>query len=124
LQSISCRIEAVCVKTLHDGKPSFGPSPPETAQAAWQSSPLFELASVLVRVDHVASRIVRSSIRRGWENCVQAVGCSERDFSPARRHEIVTKSRKKFLSPKLHPLKIALGDSMLLFRAAFLPGTS
>jgi hypothetical protein len=28
----SCRIERVCVKTLRDGKPSFGQS--ETAQAA------------------------------------------------------------------------------------------
>jgi hypothetical protein len=32
LQSISCRIEGVCVKTLQDGKPSFGQS--ETAQVA------------------------------------------------------------------------------------------
>jgi hypothetical protein len=32
LQSISCRIEGVCVKTLQDGKPSFGQS--ETVQAA------------------------------------------------------------------------------------------
>ncbi len=29
-----------------------------TAQAAWQNSPLFEIASVLVRVDHIASFIV------------------------------------------------------------------
>jgi hypothetical protein len=41
-------------KTLQDGKFSFGPGLPETAQAAWQNSPLFELARVFVRFDHVA----------------------------------------------------------------------
>jgi hypothetical protein len=56
LQFISCRIEAICVKTLQDGKFSFGPSPPETAQAAWQSSPFFEITLVLVLLDHVAIR--------------------------------------------------------------------
>jgi hypothetical protein len=55
LQTISCRIEAVCVKTLPDGKLSFGPGlPPKTAQAAWQNSPLFEIARLLARFNHVA----------------------------------------------------------------------
>jgi hypothetical protein len=31
---------------------------PETAQAAWQNSPLFGLARVLVRLDHVVSIII------------------------------------------------------------------
>jgi hypothetical protein len=45
LQSISASIEAVCRKTLQDGKPSF---------KGTSTSPLFELARVLVRLDHVA----------------------------------------------------------------------
>jgi hypothetical protein len=57
LQSISCRIEAVCVETPQDGKSSFGPGPLETARTAWQNLRLFELAGVLVRVDHIASFI-------------------------------------------------------------------
>jgi hypothetical protein len=32
-----------------------------TAQAAWQNSPLFEIASVLVRVDHIARVIVNAN---------------------------------------------------------------
>jgi hypothetical protein len=33
----------------------------ETAQAAWQNSPLFEIALVLVRLDHVARFIVNAN---------------------------------------------------------------
>jgi hypothetical protein len=33
---------------------------PKPAQAAWQTSPLFEIALVLVRFDHIASVIVLS----------------------------------------------------------------
>jgi len=47
LQSISCRIEATWLKTLQDGKLSTDSS----------ASPLFELAFVLVPLDHVASVI-------------------------------------------------------------------
>jgi len=35
----------------------------ETTQVAWQNSPLFELARVLVRFDHVASIIVNVNRR-------------------------------------------------------------
>jgi hypothetical protein len=61
LQSISRRIEAVCVKTLQDGKSAFGPSPPETAQTDWQNSQLFGIARVFVRLDHIASVIVNAN---------------------------------------------------------------
>jgi hypothetical protein len=40
---------------------SFGPGVPESAQAAWQNSRLFEIARVLVRLDHVASGIVNAN---------------------------------------------------------------
>jgi hypothetical protein len=33
---------------------SFGPGAPESAQAAWQNSRLFEIARVLVRLGHIA----------------------------------------------------------------------
>jgi hypothetical protein len=36
-------------------------SPPETVQAAWQNSPLFELARLLVRLNHVARFIVNAN---------------------------------------------------------------
>jgi hypothetical protein len=42
-------IEAVCRKTVQDGKPSF---------KVTSTSPLFELARVFVRFDHVARGIV------------------------------------------------------------------
>jgi hypothetical protein len=56
LQSISCRIEAVCLKTLQDAKDQSG-----IAQAARQNSPFFELAHLLVRLDHVARFIVNAN---------------------------------------------------------------
>jgi len=34
---------------------------PETAQPAWQNSPLFEIARVLVRVDHVVRFIANAN---------------------------------------------------------------
>jgi hypothetical protein len=40
---------------------SFGPGAPESAQAAWQNSRLFEIARVFVRLDHVASFIVNAN---------------------------------------------------------------
>jgi hypothetical protein len=56
----SCRIEAVCVKTLQDGKSSFGPNPPKP-QAPWRNSRLSEIARVLVRLNHVTRSIVNAN---------------------------------------------------------------
>jgi hypothetical protein len=52
LQSISASIEAACPKTLQYGKPSFKKT---------STSPLFEIARVFVRLDHVASVIVNAN---------------------------------------------------------------
>ena len=48
LQSISASIEGISVKRLHDGKPA---------------SRLFEIALVLVRLDHIANMIVNANHR-------------------------------------------------------------
>jgi hypothetical protein len=52
VQSISASIEAVCRKTVQDGKPSF---------KGTSTSPLFEIARVLVRFDHDARVIVNAN---------------------------------------------------------------
>jgi hypothetical protein len=54
---------------------SFGPGVPESAQAAWQNSRLFEIAFVLVRLDHVASVNVNANHSTGGWNCR---GCRKR----------------------------------------------
>jgi hypothetical protein len=51
LQSISASIEAVCRKTLQDGKPSF---------KGTSTSPLFEISRVLVRFEHIARIIIHA----------------------------------------------------------------
>jgi hypothetical protein len=55
--AISCRIEAVWVKTLQDSKPAAG----DLQEVLGKASPLFEIASVLMCFNHFASFIVNAN---------------------------------------------------------------